>query len=80
MSESVNYDLEQKEEPSAWVHIPFRNTEESQTFSRIISEFAQFHDIPESHLVSYAPTPQFKRIPMYQTGTVIISSFCVPLG
>lgn len=79
MSESVNFDLEVKEEPSAWIRIPFRDAEESQTFSRILSEFAQVHDIPESQLrvVSYSLTPQFKRVPVYQSGTVIISSFCV---
>jgi hypothetical protein len=79
MSDSVNYDLEMKEEPSAWVHVPFHDAAESKAFSRILSDFAIAHGIPESQLkaTSTLPTPQFKSVPMYQSDSIVIASFCV---
>jgi hypothetical protein len=78
MSDSVCYDLEMKEEPSAWVHIPFQNVEESETFARILSEFAQAHEIPEMQVqvIRHFQAPQFKQPPMYYGSNVIISSIC----
>jgi hypothetical protein len=79
MSEGVCYDLEMKEEPSAWVHISFQCVEESETFARILQEFAHAHDIPESQLQSFRKfyAPQFKTLPMYHGRNVNISSSCV---
>jgi len=79
MNDNVHYDLEAKEEPSAWVHIPLQDAQETEMFFRILREFAEHHGIPESRLRSASrfPTPQFKSAPMYQSSNVIISSFAV---
>jgi hypothetical protein len=78
MSDSLYYDLEMKEEPSAWVHIPFQSVEESETFARILSEFAQANEIPELQVqvIRHFHAPQFKRLPMYYGNNVTISSSC----
>ena len=82
MNDSANYDLEMKEEPSAWVRVTFQDAKESQKFSDILKEFAQAHSIAESSFraMPYAPssaTNRFKTIPVYQSSDVLISSFCV---
>lgn len=79
VNESVHYDLEMKEGPTASVHIPFQDTKEADVFSRILREFTQAHTIPEvqDRVVSYYSNPQFKIMPMYQGSNVLISSFCV---
>jgi hypothetical protein len=48
MNDSVHYDLEMKEEPSAWVHIPLRDAQESEVFFRI-SESSQSITAFQSH-------------------------------
>jgi hypothetical protein len=79
MGNSVQFDLEMKEEPSTWVHIAFLDAVESQAFSRIVRDFAADHGIPESRLKATGTqaNPQFKSLPMYQSDAVVISSFCV---
>jgi hypothetical protein len=79
MKDDVHYDLEMKEEPSAWVHIPFQTSDESETFLHILRVFTLAHSIPESRLqvTSYYTNVQFKSVPMYLNSNIIISSLCV---